>query len=153
MAVTEENYHEYAERVYATYKDRIVKTLDGLKQVFAENLWDYTAPFDMSGDDYEWGMLVAPHGESARGERAFYIAFQMRESMAYEGDPTGVTFAIDVTYHGGYIVGGLTPYNYTDQCWVPIDDEDEVEERFSIVENCDAIALYNLCADWTPPKE
>jgi hypothetical protein len=37
----------------------------------------------------------------------------------------------------GRIIGGLTPFNYTDRCWVSRNDQQAVEERFRILEEAD----------------
>lgn len=45
---------------------------------------------------------------------------------------------------GGAIVGGLTPFNYTEQVWVPRSNPEAVEERFRIMEDADAEDLAFL---------
>lgn len=42
----------------------------------------------------------------------------------------GVTFRIDIVEHGGRILGGCCPDNYTDACWVDANDKEAVEKRW-----------------------
>jgi hypothetical protein len=151
MPVTEENAAEYATAIYERFKGRMEAYLAETAKLFREQGWNATDPMDMSGDDYEWAILVAPAGhDPLKSDRSIAVEFEVCEAMEYDGTP-GVSFKIDLIGSGGYIVGGLAPYNYTDECWVPMDDEAAIETRFLICEQSDFTELFNTCAGWTPP--
>lgn len=152
MPVTEANAADYATKIRDKYAARIEAYLDGVAKLFRDHGWEASEVMDMSADEYEWCILVAPEGQDVRGPRSIAVEFEIVEAMEYDGHP-GVSFKIDLIGHGGYIVGGLAPYNYTDECWVPMDDVEAVEARFSICENSDFVALFNTCAGWNPPGQ
>lgn len=153
-AVTEAQYLKLTESLKDRYESRIVAYLDGVAKLFREQGWQAGEVMDMCADEYEWAILVAPAGHSLKDSpRSMAIEFEIAESLSYDGTTYGVSFKIDVTGYGGFVVGGLAPYNYTDECWVPVTDDDAVETRFSICENSDFTELYNVCANWRPPSE
>jgi hypothetical protein len=101
-------------------------------------------PFDMSGDDYQWALSVFPTHEQVH-EELIDIQFDIAEARSYGDDPEdGINFGITIVKWGGEIIGGLTPYNYTPECWVSANDPDAVEDRFGILENADIQDLVGL---------
>lgn len=97
--------------------------------------------YDMHCDEYRWSFNVcrADQEQAAEHEpQGVDVSFVICESEQYDGEENGVNFAVEIVGVGGQIVGGITPYNYTERCWVPRDDEDAVEERFKLVEQAPA---------------
>lgn len=46
---------------------------------------------------------------------------------------------------GGVIIGGLTPYNYSDRLWVSRKDPEAVEERWDLFEDgCDPYEILSV---------
>ena len=43
---------------------------------------------------------------------------------------------LDIVEHGGRIVGGFAPYNYSDRVWADYDDDREWEHRLEIMNDC-----------------
>lgn len=122
-----------AEQIKLRYELRIMEILRGYAQTFREAGYEATEPFDMSADDYRWTFSV--NGNDL--PESIDVTFEIAESAEHESSepPYGVNFAIDLVAYGGLIVGGLMPYNYTDECWCPLEDDDAIEQRFSILEN------------------
>jgi hypothetical protein len=79
-------------------------------------------------DDYRWELFVDENVD---------ISFKLCESEECDGEEGGVNFALDIVEVSGRIIGGLTPYNYSDSCWVNRKDKQAVEERFRILEQAD----------------
>ena len=94
-------------------------------------------PYDFSVDDYRWELVVEHNGESSAS-----ISITIAESEYYDGTQGGINFSLDVIGDGGEIIVGLTPYNYTPLCWVPLKDgrkrnSGEIEDRFQLFESAD----------------
>jgi hypothetical protein len=151
--VSEAQYITLSEGVKDKYEARITAYLTGVAKLFREQGWAAGPVMDLCADEWEWAIQVNPDPQAdLKGDRrTIAIEFEIAESLQYGDGTTGVSFRIDLNGMGGWVIGGLAPYNYTSDCWVPIDDEDAVETRFSIVENSDFTELFNTCANWTPP--
>lgn len=151
--LAEDQYIALSEQVKDRYESRITAYLDRTAKLFREQGWAAGPVIDLCADEWEWAILVNPDptADLTNDRRTIAIEFEIAESLQYDGETTGVSFKIDLSGMGGWVIGGLAPYNYTDECWVAIDDEDAVETRFSICEDSDFTALFNTCADWTPP--
>ena len=75
----------------------------------------------MSSDEYWWSLLADVDGVKVD------VSFKICESEQYDGEKGGVNFSVDVVEFGGRILGGLTPFNYSDACWVDRRDADAIE--------------------------
>jgi hypothetical protein len=103
-------------------------------------------PVDMSGDDYSWS-LQAWRPNSTADEDRIDISVEIAEALAYgdEDQPYGVNFSLSIVEWGGLILGGLSPYNYTDEVWVDARDADAVAARWQILERADMGTIPPLC--------
>jgi hypothetical protein len=117
------------------YEQRILVLLTKIAETLREAGYTVDEPIDLSCDQYCWSLLV--HGDGNGDEDTIDISFRICESEQYDGEEGGVNFMLDIVEWGGRILGGLTPFNYTSQCWVDRSDQEEVEERFAIFEQAD----------------
>lgn len=89
-------------------------------------------------DYYSWQMLTSfrdrPQPDGTPWENDVTISVIIAESEFYAGSQDGVNFIMDIVEVGGRIVGGFSPFNYTDEVWVSRKDKTAVEERFRIFE-------------------
>jgi hypothetical protein len=104
--------------------------------------------WDMCGDDFKWAIGVwRPDGDMSDFDQVIDVSVEIAEELSY-GDEShegyGVNFSLDVVECGGRILGGLTPYNYTDECWVDARDDDKVAERWAILEAADVSEVSSL---------
>lgn len=153
--VSEDQYLALTESLKDKYEARITAYLDGVAKLFREQGWQAGPVLDLCADEYEWAVLVNPDPKAdlKAHPRTIAIEFEIAESLQYDGTTYGVSFKIDLSGYGGFVIGGLAPYNYSDECWVPVDDEDAIETRFLICEQSDFTELFNTCANWKPPVE
>lgn len=137
----DKRYEEYGPRV-----------LDFLEKIRAEVVkggeWDADEPHDVSGDDYQWSLVVWPKDNGYAGsENCVDISVELAEAASYGDDEVfdgrGVNWGLSVVEYGGQILGALTPYNYTDQCWVDASDE-AVEDRWRLIEGADVGEIVGL---------
>jgi hypothetical protein len=144
------------EQIKDKYEPRIAKVLGGIVAALREDepTLHVGEPYDMHGDDYRWSFnvhtaadaeLAATIGDEPMGAD---VSFVICESEQYDGEKFGVNFAVEIVGVGGEIIGGLTPYNYTGECWVSRCDAEAIEERFAIVERCDPSEAAHLVIDW-----
>lgn len=140
----------YADKVTAVkdrYAERIVKVMERIRAELQEAGYHTEGPDEMFGDDYRWALLVrvvSEPGQYPVADGDIDITLQIAESMQFEGTEDGINFSLDVVEVGGRILGGLTPYNYTNDVWVDVSDDDAVEWRFSIFEQADPYDIVTL---------
>jgi hypothetical protein len=120
------------------YRKRIMAILERIADVLRVAGFRVEGPWDLSSDDYWWSLLA--HVDGVKID----VSFKICESEQYDGERGGVNFALDIVEEGGRIIGGLTPFNYTDRCWVSRRDRQAVEERFRILEQADANDIPQL---------
>lgn len=105
---------------------------------------------DSSGEG-EWRLTFVVHRRLTRAEKRHNagmpaepfefdnddldIIFGIVDSKDSDGTEGGMTFSVEFCTIGGSPCGGLTPYNYSPDVWVPIADKAAVEERFKIFES------------------
>lgn len=139
-----DQYQAQVEAIKERYADRIMAILYAAKHALEEDGFSCSNPFDMSADDYRWSLVVYPTDSLDDETTSTDITIQIAESVDYDGSEDGINFVVDVVTYGGRMLGGLTPYNYTDQCWVSLDDPDAIEERFQLIERADVAELAAL---------
>lgn len=140
------------DKVIEAVKDRVapraVSLLERIRDVVRDA--DFTAddePSFMDGDDYRWSLRVWRPGEAGE-ESCIDVSIEIAEAMSYGDDEAhegfGVNFGLDLVEWGGRILGGLTPYNYSDKVWVDARNEDAVSERWRILEDADVTGIPEL---------
>lgn len=105
---------------------------------------------ESSDDQYEWWLTVRKPGRDATGtpeDDDVDVRFEIVESESHDGTEKGINFEIRIASVGGTVIGGLTPHNYTPECWVRRTDHDALERRFKIVEGADAGEVVALITD------
>jgi hypothetical protein len=144
--VTTATYADKVTTVKDRYAERIVRILERIRETLQDAGYQVAEPFDMTCDDYRWSMLVyvesEPEGDVEDGD--IDITFQIAESEQFDGTEDGINFSLDIVTVGGRILGGLTPYNYTGDVWVNLDDAEAIEQRFSILEQADPADILDL---------
>ncbi len=120
------------------YQKRILGLMNRIADTLREAGYEVEGPWDMTCDEYWWSLLADVDGVKVD------VSFKICESEQYDGENGGVNFAVDVVEFGGRILGGLTPFNYTDACWVARSDKDAIEERFAIMEQADPCDIISL---------
>lgn len=127
------------------FEQRILDYMEKIRATCNEvDDWLCDEPQNLNGDDFRWTMTVWTTKQKDENH-GYNIDIHIPEARQYGDDPpTGVNFAVDIVRIDGLIVGGLTPYNYTPQCWVDACDTEAVEERFTIIENADVNEIVAL---------
>lgn len=135
------------EEIAKEYEPRILALLESMRGALQEEeCLSVSEPSELG--DYRWSILVQRVGATQDLHNDDVdVSVQICESEEYDGSENGVNFAVDVVTVGGAILGGLTPYNYTDQCWVSRDDSDAVAERFDCIADADLGGLCDLVWD------
>lgn len=138
------------EAVASQYHDRIMKILSSIREELVEDGWYVEGPFENHCDDFQWAMVSStnPQFQNELNEDDIDITFKICESEEYDGTEGGLNFSVNIVTVGGKIIGGITPFNYTEKCWVDINDSDAVEERFCLIEEADPNGVVSLLADY-----
>lgn len=96
-------------------------------------------------DDFAWSMVLfrtpdGPHEDTD----IIDVTLELNEAREY-GDGDGIAWGIMIVEYGGRILGQLQPFNYTEQCWVPLDSAEAIEERFKLLEDAEYATIPDLC--------
>ena len=139
--------------IVKVYQARIKRIMREIRQACEEAGWYCGEIAFLNCDDYSWDFIVHTKGKPEDGAELdestdIDVTFKLCESEQYGDDPKGINFALDVVAVGGAILGGLTPYNYTNDCWVDRRDENAVAQRFQIMEEADAEGVVTLIRDY-----
>lgn len=127
---------------YATVTETIAQTYDAdalriLRQVSEHLIAVGVAcaePVQMWDDNYRWGLATLNEaGEVGEGSADFVLALIERRDHEGENAPAGVAWGLDISGWGGTILGGLTPYNFTEDLWIDSADTEAVRARFVLL--------------------
>jgi hypothetical protein len=130
--MSESTYQAHTERHGDTYQPKMREILESIRKEAVARGYLCDEPFDMTDECYRWSVLVRPGGTPKDADVGVDVAIQIAESHAYGDGEAGLNFMLDMVEYGGLIVGGLAPYNYTSDCWVPVDDDEAVAYRWRI---------------------
>lgn len=141
------------EQIKDKYAERIVEILSGITAEIRseDDAIAISEVIDMHCDDSRWtfnAYLPSDLDDAEPEPQGVDVTFVICESEQYDGEQNGVNFAVEIVGVGGEIVGGLTPHNYTDRCWVSRDDAKAIEERFRLVENAAASEAAYLVVEF-----
>ena len=115
--------------IKAKYEPRILALMESLGAQAREQGFLSTEPELVLGDEeylYDMGLK--------RNDKFYSVTFTILEEVCREGEGTGIAFGINIVSQGGRIVSGMTPYNYTSQLWLAVDDAEAIEQRFAMLE-------------------
>lgn len=144
-----EYVQKLSEQVEATYGERALALLEKIRSLLNEGDFIADKPEPMHSDDYRWNMTVwrnEQHKLSQDQDNTIDVSIEIAEAMQYGelDSPCGINFGLELVEWGGRMLGGLVPYNYTENCWVDMRDKEAVEERFKILENADIDEISSL---------
>ena len=144
-------YSEIMEGIKDKFEPKIRKVLEAMREVLKNEGYAVGEVYDMHDDEYRWAFLVC-RDKSVKGDYNpsdlqdddIDITFVIAESCEYDGTENGLNFKVDIVEVGGSILGGMCPFNYTEQVWVDINDTEAIEERFSLFEQADPDSVLDL---------
>jgi len=117
------------EQIIAKYGPKIRAILTKTRTAFKAVGYVGGPPYLLDGGEFRvW--LTVRLSETADEEDACDIYITILESEESDGSKGGVAFSLDIVDYGGSSVGGLTPYNYSGELWVPRNDPAAVQERW-----------------------
>jgi hypothetical protein len=142
------DYDEQMEKIAEEYGPKALALLSRIRDALIAEGFEGTEPFDMSADDYRWSMLITRPGQPQ--DQGVDISVEIAEQRDYDDDEGwGLNFALDIVQYGGIILGGLTPYNYSELCWVDSRDAEMVANRWAILEQAEIAEVPPLVAQGT----
>lgn len=135
-------YNEVIEKVRDQYADKVIAKLYDFKEACELRQLICCDPQDMSGDEYGWIMSVYYNDDDNDGAS---IEIKVLEERGYDGGTGfGINFEVVITSTEAVCLGGVTPFNYSDECWVDARDYAAVAERWEFVEKLDTFPAVNL---------
>jgi hypothetical protein len=146
------DYVEVVTAIAHRYSPRIMAVLEEIRTVLvaAEPTWTAEGPFEMFDDEFRWELGVRLPAEA----QSVGLTIDLCEAPGYGDDQScggyGMSFGLDIVAEGGRILGGLRPFNYTNQCWVDARNEAAVAERWSLLEKADIGGIRGLITSAIP---
>lgn len=136
--MSETTYLTVLDGIYKKYGPKAIDLLCQVRDVCREaGLVTDGEPTDISADEYRWTLRVWRRGFTDI-DNCIDVSVEIGEAGAYDSEESyGITFALNIVEYGGRILGGLTPYNYTNLCWVDSRDADAVAERWKDLAEAD----------------
>jgi len=116
------------ETIRKRYSKPMMAIMQGLYRDFTKHYPELHAeePFEMDADMYSVNLSLRPEGRES-----IDVSLEIVESQDYEGIAGGYTFRLDVVEYGGRILGGCSPFNYTEQVWCKT--LPAIKERFELL--------------------
>jgi hypothetical protein len=144
-------YSDILEGIKNKFEPKIRKVLEAMREVLKNEGYAVGEVYDMHDDVYRWSFLVCrdksvegDYNPSDLQDNDVDITFIIAESHEYDGTENGLNFMVNIVEVGGSILGGMCPFNYTEDVWVDINDPDAIEERFSYFEQSDPESIIDL---------
>ena len=129
-------------KIERKYLGRAYKVLESIREALNEAGLNASMPWHWKDDVLRIQMAEGPEGD------LIDITLEFLFSEQWDGEKGGVNFGINIVHEGGAIVGGLTPFNYSSEVWVPRRDPAAVEERFSLLEQADVSDIPRLIKEF-----
>ncbi len=128
------------EAIKDQYEPLILRVLNSWRQAIEREGYATCEPGDMHDECYSWSFgiwdQVAGDPEKATdGDPLADCSITIAESKVYDGSDEGINVIMDLVEFGGRILGGFSPYNYSDRVWTA--DADEIDQRFKALEAID----------------
>jgi hypothetical protein len=139
-------YSDVMKAIAERYDERVLAILEGMRRTLLMGGYDSVEPYQMWDDTYRWA-FATKNEHDVVAEGSFDFTFELVEQRANEGEGAGINWSLDITKYGGELVGGLSPFNYTDEVWVDSSDAEAVEARFILIESAEAHDLVTLLDD------
>jgi hypothetical protein len=130
------------ENIKTKYEPRILALFAKIgAAVTADGVYTASEPYEMTDEEHQWHMSLNPATDPDNQDASIDISFTITESAVRDGSDEGIAFMLDIVAYGGEMLGGFSPYNYTEELWIPLDNADAVETRFAMFEeiNIDSI--------------
>lgn len=119
-----EAYHGTAEQ----WEDRLLELAEDIARGVSERKYEPGEPVAIHDTELRVQLMVEAGGDQ------FLVELELANAIEYEGEDGAfqTNFSLMVTTRDGRILAHWCPYNYTDQCWVDLRDEDALEARWSV---------------------
>lgn len=121
--------------VVQEYKPKLLALAKSVQEDLLGN-FQISQPEETNGDTFSVMMIVGMWKTAAPTGDDIHLSFSIEDKADYDGDEggLGINFRMSMTAMGGLVVGILSPYNYTEKCWVNPDDKKAMRERWKIFE-------------------
>lgn len=145
----ESTYREDVDTLWKEYEPKARKLLQEMGKVFEGEGWTIEGIDDLSDEECSlWLAVTSPDG------KACAVRLTLIESACREGSEEGIAFSVDLDAPCGHLIGGMTPYNYSGELWVPLSDPEAIARRWQLFEDADPNeALYVLDEHLSTCKE
>lgn len=128
------------EKIKTNYQTRILSFMDRVQESLALNDFTCSPTEELTYDSFEWSFVlhldaVSPDQIGRCRNQDLAVELILCESEQWDGEENGMSFRLDLNGNGGRVATSFAPFNYTDRCWVHVDDDAAIEERWRIFED------------------
>lgn len=142
---SEARYVAWVDAVWSLQRSRVFAIIEAIADELTEAGYSVNRSKgdefgDQGGDEYGYSIVV--DGQELR--EPVDVTIELAESRTYGDGQSGANWGIDVVAYGGEMIGGLTPYNYTADCWTR--NGKELARRLEMLD--DAPSVVDLIDQW-----
>lgn len=123
-------------QIARAYEPEILSVLGLLKKGFVNENYQVSdvCEEDMYDGGFRWSFQIFVNGSPEEmKEKDVDVSFTILDSEESDGEKNGLNFSLDMVEYGGRRLGGFTPYNFTNNVWVDVKDNEAIMNRFNIV--------------------
>lgn len=134
----DEEFMEVVARLKERMTEQIDKLMEDLKAAAKKAGYQVGTIEDVTDDEFKWTFIIhvteVPAEEVGKWHTTdLGVDFTIVESLVHDGTDDGINFCLAFQGDGGVTYRQVCPYTFTPQCWVSVNDNDAIEERFNIV--------------------
>ena len=143
-----DEYDAVIDALHVQYTPKMQAVLGEVRAIFVDQIgWWAGDTYDMDDEEYVWTFQAAPTEFGKGDDPAIDVSITLGEAVVFgdgESNPFGVSFRLDIVGYGGRIIGGIAPYNYTEDCWVDGTDADAVAARWQLIQDANLTEIPAL---------
>lgn len=115
-------------------------TLERVRTSLLTRQFAVTSIAEHYNDTYSVDMRLVVNGTlETVGDKDIYLSIELLDKADIDGDEDedgnilpGINFRLDIVENGGRQIGGMTPFNYSDECWVDATSQEAMDARWTL---------------------
>lgn len=130
------NDDEFDDRLTAL-AERVSPKVEWMLTELGHRLSDVLVPSEVAREDRSWRLDLSLLGIDADDTDGLDVVLSLEPARDHSpsGPATGCAWHLTIASTDGRIIGGCTPYNYTEAVWASVDAHMEQNRRLGIVED------------------
>jgi len=136
-----DTYRNAVDELWTEYEPKFEAKLLRLADAFLDEGWTVGQIEDFSDEEYALTLPLLRDGHHAG------IRITLLESLATDDSLEGIAFGVDLDADCGHVIGGMTPFNYTSELWIPLNSTHAIAERWAYIMHSDDYEAEHVLAE------